>query len=61
MWADLTAAIKGRDQKLAGECKHKVEEEQRKLRREREEAGIEWEQRFFHKVGEDYWVYNDIK
>jgi oxysterol-binding protein 1 len=49
---------------LAATEKNRVEEKQRKARREREARGEEWVPRWFHKgrddiTGEEYWVFNE--
>lgn len=61
VWEKLTEALKNRDQKAAGDCKFEVEEEQRTLRRSREERGEVWQPRYFTLAGDNMWMYNDIK
>ncbi|KAK4522465.1 hypothetical protein GAYE_HTGSCF31FUTG100G0353 [Galdieria yellowstonensis] len=47
VWEGCTRAILEGNSRLAAEEKHKVEEEQRRLRRERMQQGIQWNQNIF--------------
>lgn len=51
MWHPLTFALVSNDLDLAAEKKHTIEEWQRRLRREREERGEEWEPEEFVPTG----------
>jgi hypothetical protein len=56
VWEGCTRAILEGNSRLAAEEKHKVEEEQRRLRRERMQQGIQWEPKYFRRSsdGEGY-------
>ncbi|EME32745.1 oxysterol-binding protein-like protein [Galdieria sulphuraria] len=56
VWEGCTRAILEGNSRLAAEEKHKVEEEQRRLRRERMQRRIEWEPKYFRlsSEGEGY-------
>ncbi|GJQ09143.1 hypothetical protein GpartN1_g6651.t1 [Galdieria partita] len=56
VWEGCTRAILDGNSRLAAEEKHKVEEEQRRLRRERMQRGITWEPKYFRRSsdGEGY-------
>eukprot|EP01132_Coremiostelium_polycephalum_P003983 gene3983-4984_t len=56
LWIHVTQAIIKRDQKDATFHKNKLEDEQRKNVKSRKENNIEWEPKFFTKIG-DQWVY----
>ncbi|PVI03540.1 Oxysterol-binding protein [Periconia macrospinosa] len=52
-WGDVLDALDRADMKGTAEAKSKVEEGQRRLRREREERGEEWKSVFFGKYARD--------
>ena len=54
LWAKLTEGIKTNQLDMATEEKTRVEDEERALRKKREEEHIEWKPRFFDVHGEDY-------
>eukprot|EP00871_Galdieria_phlegrea_P003402 jgi/Galph1/4062/GphlegSOOS_G2726.1 len=49
VWEPCTRAILERDSRRAAQEKHKIEEEQRRLRRERMKKDIVWEPKYFYK------------
>jgi len=54
----VTKGLSCADVEAASNEKFKIEEEQRAIRREREETGIEHKQELFHKEGE-MWKFNN--
>ncbi|KYQ90821.1 oxysterol binding family protein [Tieghemostelium lacteum] len=56
LWQKVTQAIIKKDQKEATVEKNRLEDEQRKSVRQRKEQNIDWEPKYFKKVG-DQWVY----
>lgn len=50
IWKNVADAIKANDQAKATVEKSRIEENQRKLVRERAESGVQWEPRFFENV-----------
>lgn len=53
LWAKLTEGIKTNNQELAADEKYKVEEQERLLRKDREDKHIEWKPRFFDVIEGD--------
>lgn len=64
VWNGVTSALEQEDWATASLEKNAIEENQRKLRKERTEKGIVWVPKYFHKVisdsdeNETYWDYN---
>jgi len=58
LWRHVTKGLSCADVEAASNEKFKIEEEQRAIRREREETGIEHKQELFHKEGE-MWKFNN--
>ncbi|GAM17194.1 hypothetical protein SAMD00019534_003690 [Acytostelium subglobosum LB1] len=56
LWINVAKAIIRKDQKEATSEKIKLEDAQRQSVKDRKEKNIEWEPKYFHKVG-DQWVY----
>ncbi|CEP17336.1 hypothetical protein [Parasitella parasitica] len=54
LWAKLTEGLLANNQDMATDEKTKVEDEERALRKEREQKNIEWKPRFFDVDGDDY-------
>ncbi|XP_050400824.1 oxysterol-binding protein-related protein 9 [Patella vulgata] len=57
LWQDVTHHLKMKNVVEATESKHKLEQRQREEAKERKEAGVKWETKHFHEVGE-HWVYD---
>ncbi|EFA79871.1 oxysterol binding family protein [Heterostelium album PN500] len=56
LWTHVSQAIIKKDQKEATNEKIKLENEQRNGVKDRKEKGVEWEPKYFKKIG-DKWVY----
>ncbi|XP_075256101.1 uncharacterized protein LOC142348591 isoform X2 [Convolutriloba macropyga] len=63
VWKELISNLREKCWPEASEAKHKVEQEQREKKKEREKTGEEWVPRHFevYKKGKDwdYWKYKD--
>jgi DNA mismatch repair protein MutH len=56
LWSNLTENIRLGNLDMATEEKFKVEDEERALRKVRENNNIKWQARFFNMKGDDYYL-----
>ena len=56
LWKKVAEAVKNSDHKTATDEKTKIEDNQRRLCKLREESKIQWVSRFFEKNSDGEWV-----
>ncbi|XP_017494228.1 PREDICTED: oxysterol-binding protein-related protein 9-like, partial [Rhagoletis zephyria] len=59
MWKVVTAALKRQDVTEATAAKYAIEQRQRELAKEREEKSLKWQNRAFHSLTPEKWLYNN--
>ncbi|KAK7100042.1 oxysterol-binding protein-related protein 9-like isoform X2 [Littorina saxatilis] len=57
LWKDVTFHLKNKNVEKATDGKHVLEQRQREEAKQRQDAGTNWETKFFHEVGE-HWVFD---
>ena len=58
LWRDVTYGLKSNDIEAATAGKFALEQRQREEAAQRKEAGVKWDTKLFHQIGEN-WFFNE--